>query len=219
MVAFTKIKVTTAKIGGRNVDPHELGGVMGRSITASVDRGVRGLSTPMKAILSDVYEELASRHSRRWSASGLFGSRSSTRLHKRSGAGLRSIKDSISIRYTGRQGIVGSITAGTMGIHEKGGTVTAGGRYMAIPTVYAVGSRGNSSRGPRDFPRTFIHRSRRGNLFVFQRVRGDSKRVTPLFLLKKRVRIAPRLGLQEAVRRHAGYFAAKATDAMLKEIE
>ncbi len=48
----------------------------------------------------------------------------------------------------------------------------------------------------RDWDNTFVQRSRRGNLLIFQR---NGPNITPLYLLKPSVRIQPRLGLEDSV--------------------
>jgi phage gpG-like protein len=74
-------------------------------------------------------------------------------------------------------------------IHQEGGTIRAkSGKYLAIPLpTLSVSER--RTKGPRDFPNTFIARSRAGNLIVFQR---NGSAVRPLFVLKTSVTIKRR---------------------------
>lgn len=81
-------------------------------------------------------------------------------------------------------------------IQEFGGTVTPkGGRpngKLAIPLPAAQTAAG-VARGPaRSFSDTFIAKSKAGNLLIFQK-RGDG--IVPLFALKDRVYVPPRLGM------------------------
>ena len=91
---------------------------------------------------------------------------------------------------------------GYVGIHERGGTIRPRrARYLTIPLPAALDSRGVALRArARDWPDTFIATSRRGNLIIFQR-RGR-KEVVPLYVLKKSVRIPPRLGLTRTLMMH-----------------
>jgi len=81
-------------------------------------------------------------------------------------------------------------------IQQFGGTVTPkGGRpngKLAIPLPAAQTAAG-VARGPaRSFSDTFIAKSKAGNLLIFQK-RGDG--IVPLFALKDRVYVPPRLGM------------------------
>lgn len=214
-----KIKVASANIGPTRVKTSDLGKTLGKNITATVERGVRKMKKPMEQTLNAVFDELKQRHSNRWTPSGLFGSYLEDRLHRRTGKGLRSIRDSISVKENRKKGVVGSITAGDMSIHESGGVVRpTSGKYLAIPTVYVLTATGRPRvSGPRDWPNTFARKTENGYLFIFQRQRGNV--IIPLYLLKRRVRIPARLGLRKAVTKYLGYFRARAFDAMAKEIK
>jgi hypothetical protein len=158
----------------------------------------------MKPVLLDslnrVYSKLEKRHNRQWPSSGnLFGrSRSSPILNMRTGRGMRSIRNSIRVKFLGNQSIEANISAGDMGIHETGGIISSRGRYMTIPTVHALTSSGTPIRpSARQWTNTFVRESRAGNLFIFRRLSG--KTIVPLYLLKSRVRIPARLGLAKAI--------------------
>ena len=169
-------------------------------ISASPERA----AGPIRAFLDRAYANLRRRHTTHWSRSiGLFGSRdnSGRKLHLRSGKGLRSIKDSINVAVTG-SGLEASMSAGDMSIHETGGTIKASRtKYLAIPTKFALDASGKDRRGgPRNYGgnRTFVNRSKSGSLFVFRR---EGKRIVPLYLLKSKIKINARLGLQDTLER------------------
>lgn len=178
-------------------------------LKTTVSRGVRKLKEPTEKFFRSVYRALRSRHGDRFPSGGLFGrSRSkSSPLMRRSGRGLMSIRNSISVDYDRKMGVEGSISSAGMTVHETGATVT-GRPYLAIPTIYAMTSRGQERRqSPRNWPNSFTKRSRKGNLFVFRRESGS---ILPLYLLKKKVKIPARLGLQDEFNRQAPRFIAMA---------
>ena len=67
----------------------------------------------------------------------------------------------------------------------------------------------------REWDRTFVRRSKKGNLIIFTR---SGKSLIPLYLLKKEVKIPPRLGMQKTLEVGLPRFVDKAMEAMLKEI-
>lgn len=96
-------------------------------------------------------------------------------------------------------------------ILERGGTITAKRKYLAIPLRAALTRAGTSKMpSPRDFKDTFVQRSKKGNLIIFQslgKTPSGSKRlkgyigaggekiksnIVPLFILKKSVNIPPK---------------------------
>lgn len=71
-------------------------------------------------------------------------------------------------------------------IQEFGGIINAKpGGWLTVPLPAALDAR-RVARRARTYPNTFIQRSRRGNLLIFQR-RG--KEIVPLFVLRKQVRL------------------------------
>lgn len=76
-------------------------------------------------------------------------------------------------------------------IHEFGGTITPKrAQWLTVPLPAAMTPAGVVKGRARDFPSTFVARSRAGNLIIFQRGVGGG--VTPLFVLKKKVTIPAR---------------------------
>jgi hypothetical protein len=141
-------------------------------------------------------------------------------LASRTGRGLASIRRSIraEIDPIAYRHAEASISTGTMGIHETGGTIRPRrAKFLAIPLRPALDSRGILRAKPRDWTDTFVARSGEGNLIIFQRSFGG-RYVTPLFLLRRQVTIPPRLRLGETVQ-HEGltYFQSKLIQAMDKE--
>jgi hypothetical protein len=104
---------------------------------------------------------------------------------------------------TGTLGYVGTGVAAYAGVHEgidgRSETVIrpTRGKFLAIPLPAARTAAGVAKGGPRDFPNTFIARSRAGNLIVFERL--GNKEIRPLFLLRSEVRIKPRPALRPTV--------------------
>lgn len=77
-------------------------------------------------------------------------------------------------------------------IHETGGTILPRrGTYLAIPLSAAQTPTGKARFSPRNAPGpTFVARSKRGNLIIFQKL--SSGGIRPLFVLKRSVVIPKR---------------------------
>jgi len=73
------------------------------------------------------------------------------------------------------------------------------GQYLALPLPGAKTPAGVTRGRPRDFPNTFIQRSRQGNLIIFQQTGSG---ITPLFLLKREVVIPARPALRPTMQRY-----------------
>jgi len=78
---------------------------------------------------------------------------------------------------------------------------TSGPGYLAIPLDAARRFKTRNALGlakpPREWPNTFVAKSKRGNLIIFQE-QGD--RIVPLFVLKQKVTIPPRPGIKPVMR-------------------
>lgn len=72
------------------------------------------------------------------------------------------------------------------------------GQYLTIPLAAAKTPAGVTRGRARDFPDTFVARSRRGQLFIFQR---QGTAIVPLFLLVKEVVIPARPALRPTLAR------------------
>jgi hypothetical protein len=162
----------------------------------------------LRAALDKLYVDLAKKHGVPWPMGA-----SATTLAARSGAGLRSIKDSIKVTETDGE-VSGIITTGKMTVHETGAEITPRkAQYLTVPLTPALNSQGLPLRSrARDWDNTFIATSRRGNLIIFQKQTGG--KIIPLYLLKKSVTIRPRLGLGQMFEDMVPYFERKAVEAI-----
>lgn len=140
-----------------------------------------------------VAKEMRRKHGASWSP-GRKGN-----LQMRSGAGLRSIVDSIAVSLNSG-GLEGSISAGSLSVHEKGARIKArSGGFLTIPLPAALDPRGVPLRQrARDWDNTFVARSRKGNLLIFRRL-PRAQEIVPLYVLKTSVTIPPRLGMEKAI--------------------
>jgi phage gpG-like protein len=151
----------------------------------------------MRRYLVAVAEAMRQRHSTRWSA----GTGPDT-LSKRTGKLVSSIRKSIRVqgRSTDPGGTVGRIGSPLVyaSTQEFGATIRPRrAQYLTIPLPAAMNNRGVMLfPKARDYPRTFVQMSRRGNLIIFQKRGRDA---VPLFVLKREVKIPPRLNLGKAL--------------------
>lgn len=99
------------------------------------------------------------------------------------------LRDSIRARATSTDLVVGTGLIYAP-VHQHGAVIVPRrGKYLAIPLSPPLTVSQRRTMGPRDFPNTFIAKSKRGTLLVFQRTSGG---VRPIFLLVKSVRIKQR---------------------------
>ncbi len=139
-----------------------------------------------------------------------------TALAKRSGASVLSITKSVKVRGTTWDNLEGSIGGrSTLVIHEYGGTIKSKGKMLTIPLPAALGPRGIPPPFTRQWKNTFVARSRKGNLIIFQR-RGS--RIVPLYVLKDEVKIPARLGMREEMRKQIPYFLSRAADRIVADV-
>lgn len=180
-----------------------------------VNEGMVAVGREMRKALEQVYTQLERKHGRSWPLGGApFGTDPSRqRLGRRSGRGLRSIKDSIQVR-SGRDNLYGQISTGRLTVHETGAVITAKrAKYLALPMIDALNSRGEPIySSPRHWRNTFVARSKRGNLIIFQRLVGG--KVVPLYMLKRKVRMPARLGLGQTFERMVPIFTARAVNEL-----
>lgn len=149
-------------------------------------------SQEIRRYMTRVSDELIRRHSGPWP-----GGTTATSLSKRSGSGIRSIRNfSVRIKGEAVEGVWR--LRGYMNFHEKGGVIRARrAKYLTIPLPAALDHRGVPRyQSAREWDNTFLGRSRAGNLIIFQK-RGNG--VVPLYVLKKSVRIPPRLGMRRSL--------------------
>lgn len=189
---------------------------IGSFLSKSVDEGMQQVSVELQKALVKLYDKMEEQHGQQWPLGGEYGT-DPEHLAVRSGRGLRSIKDSIKVDFDGITAM-GSISAGSLSVHETGATVRArNSKYLTIPLPAALDSRGLPLRArARDWDNTFVARSKRGNLIIFRRNTGGT--ITPLYVLKTEVTIPPRLGLGKAFHEMVPYFQAKAIDALERSL-
>jgi hypothetical protein len=152
----------------------------------------RILQTSLERYLKRVATIVATRNSRPYP-----GGKSPSSLSRRSGSAVASIHDSVratpSQRVEGVRGYIGGNFY--LRTHEFGAVIRATrSEYLTIPLPAALDSNGVPlRRSARMWANTFVARSRRGNLLIFQNRPGGA--IVPLYVLKREVRIPPRLGM------------------------
>lgn len=174
----------------------------------------------IKNVLDSVAAAMTQRHSTPWRADQRLptGVRSG-RLARRSGRTLREIRRSV--RVTGSGNAIEGRIGGPfyLSVHEGGAVIRVRrAQFLTIPLPAALDSRGvPKRRRARDWPNTFVQKSKRGNLIIFQRRPGG--RLVPLYLLKKQVRIPRRLGLGATLRVAAPVALERIADALVRRIQ
>lgn len=161
----------------------------------NLERVAQYAEQEMRRYLTRVSDAMHRRHSRPWQRGGV----SRKTLSRRSGRGLQSIKNFI-VRRTSDD-IEGTMRLNKyMTMHEHGGWIRAkNSTYLTIPLDPALNDDGTpKKKRARDWKDTFVIKSRRGNLIIVQK-RG--RRIVPLYVLKKRVRIKARLGLRKEMKK------------------
>lgn len=175
----------------------------------------------LKNYLDTVAKAMRDRHSGQWAPfrKNPAGERTG-RLNSRTGKLVRAIEQSVDVNTDG-QVVVGRIGGDELPpyavVHEEGATIRAkNARFLTIPLPAALDSRGVPlKRKARDWPNTFVQMSKKGNLIIFQR-RGAN--IVPLYVLKKSVKIPPRLGLGKTIELTQGAFVDKLFDSLVREI-
>jgi len=126
------------------------------------------------------------------------GPRPTKHLNSRSGRGLKSLKEFL-VRDRGRdiEGVVA--LPRHMAQHEFGGEIKArNGKYLTIPLPAALKPDGTPKKmSARAWEGTYVVDGKRGTKVIMQHRPG---RDVPIYVLKRKVRISPRLGLRKALR-------------------
>ena len=146
----------------------------------------------MVDILDTVVAAMRQRHSTRWRAGQRLPTGDRTgKLAKRSGRGLNNMKGDVRSTADEVRGQI--LVPFPLSVHEDGAVIRKKGKMLAIPLPDALDSRGRPlKRGPRAWRDTFVARSKKGNLLIFQK-RG--REIVPLYVLKDQVKIPRRLGM------------------------
>lgn len=166
-------------------------------------------------ILDTVVDAMQQRHSTRWRwGRRLPEGERQGKLAKRSGASLRALKPKIKDRAEEVTGTI--VVPFPLSVHETGATIRARGKLLAIPLEAALTSRGTpKKRGPRAWRNTFVARSRKGNLLIFQKKAG---KIIPLYVLKDRVKIPRRLGLGITMDKAAPVYIERVFDKAVRQL-
>lgn len=219
MAADTVVEVRVGRKTFRSLDA-ALSDIENRVRNAIEFKSAPKVSRELMEALNKVTDEMVRQHGRPWTAGK--GARSGRRnLLLRSGEGLRGIVESVKVRGARRVGdIQGEIGAPfPISVHEEGARIRAKqARYLTIPLPAALTSSGTPlRRRARDWEDTFVARSRRGNLLIFQR-RVDG--IVPLYVLKTQVTLPPRLKLGQTLDRVGlRYFERRAFEAISRELD
>lgn len=163
------------------------GSVDTRQLRRALDRVPGALFRELKVEFRGILIDFQREHTRRF-MSGRPG------LHRRTGTLARSFLFRVEgDRISNLQGVYFTNLV-YAGIHEFGGVIRPRRRkFLTIPLPAAKTAAGVARGGARDFPNTFVRRGPSGNLIIYQkRPKGPPE---PLFLLKREVRIPPRLNL------------------------
>ena len=186
-----------------------------KGLTQGLKNSVQPVKKELLRALDKVADEMKDRHSTPWRPER---SRSG-RLFKRSGKGIRGIIRSVKVSGATLGAIKGRIGAKfPMSVHEKGAVVRAkNAQFLTIPLPAALNSKGIALRKKaRDWPNTFVALSRNRNLIIFQKRAGG---IVPLYLLKKSVKIPPRLGMEDVLKKEGlPFFQRRALDAIEREL-
>jgi hypothetical protein len=190
---------------GRGLD------ALSRTMNRSLDEAAPVLSRELKTFLEGVAEAMARRHGTAWP-----GGTSDRTLSRRSGRLIASIKESVTVRGQRLADIEGGIGGAVyLRTHEHGATIRPKkAKYLAIPLPEALNADGTPKlASPRQWKNTFVARSKNGNLLIFQR-RG--RHIVPLYVLKREVKIRPRLGLGDTLRAGLPHFVDRAMSRMAR---
>lgn len=204
--------------GGKSFAPsgEGLAAALKVQLEEEFDAGIAQVNQELLKCLNGIFSELYAKHSKPWTPGNPWNSPQEDLL-RRTGGGLKSIKDSIKVTV-GKDGGTASISTGGMTIHEIGGTISPSrSKYLTIPSRYALSGTGTpiyssaSSWGKKD---TFIGRTKKNNLVIFKR--EANKTIVPLYMLVGNVRVPPRLGLGDTFEKNIPYFESKAITALEK---
>lgn len=182
-------------------------------IEKSAETAVPILRKEIQEFLTNVTEALAQRHGNPYPS----GTGPKT-LSKRSGKAINRLRSSVKTSGNKLNDLQGQFSGPFYLKAQEYGAVIRPKRskYLTIPLPAALNSNGTpKKKSAREWQNTFIQKSKKGNLIIFQK-RG--KDIVPLYVLKTQVRIPPRLGARETITKGLPYFVDKAVDAMLRGI-
>ncbi len=122
----------------------------------------------------------------------------------------------IRVQDTADGPVVSFTLSGIAAVHERGATIRAkNAQYLTIPLPAALNKNGTPKRPTaRSWPNTFVQRSKKGNLLIFQK---KGKDIIPLYVLKKSVVIPKRLAFKEGFEAGRDFLADTLAAEFLKE--
>ena len=179
------------------------------------DGSAKVLSREMKSFLIAIADAIATRNSNGWP-----GGTTPTSLSQRTGTLNEAILNSPEVTGETFENIRGAIGAPGVKyalIQETGGVISAkNGKFLAIPLPAAMTSDGVPLLpGPRNWPNTFVARTKNGNLVIFMK---KGVQIVPLYVLKPQVTIPARLKMGETLDTGLPYFVDQAMDKMVKAV-
>ncbi len=165
----------------------------------------------MTRFLRSSLEELAKRHSRPHP-----GGTTDDSLSRRSGELVRRLPNAAKVTGKTIEKVEGRVSLPTRyAVQERGGTIKpANSKYVFIPLPEAL-DRSGKPKPPKSFRNTFVSESRKGNLLIFQK---KGREIVPLFLLRKKVRIPPRMGMGESLKRGVPAFIEGVMDRTIESL-
>lgn len=184
---------------------------LGKEISSDWDGAAKVLSVELRNFLDTVAAALVSRHGAAWP-----GGTGAKTLSRRSGGLVASITRSVRVEGSTFGDIRGYIGAAFPAhVHEYGATIKPKkAKFLTVPLPAALDSSGIPlRRSAREWQNTFVAKTKRGNLVIFQK-RGTQ--IVPLYVLRTQVTIPPRLGMQETLNAGLPYFVDKVSDQMVK---
>ncbi len=192
--------------------------VFAEQLGQNTDRLPRELEKALKEYLDQVRKALVQRHSKPFSNPTNAPATGEKNLLRRRGS-IRNLRTFVSRGSRDLEAVKGGlIVPFPLSIHERGATIRAKrAQFLTIPLPAALDSRGVPlRRNARAWQNTFVQRSRRGNLLIFQRRAAG---IVPLFLLKRSVTLPPRLQAQESLEAGRDFFIDEAIERIFKALQ
>lgn len=191
--------------------------VLGEQLGKAADDFSPAIKKQLRDLMDTIIAAMRQRHSTPWAAGVTLPTGNRTgKLAKRSGRFMRTLKGEV--HGTG-DAVRGELYGDPLlVVHEEGRTITPKKKqYLAIPLPAALDSRGvPKKRSPRDWKRTFVAKSRKGNLIIFRKV--SKSKILPLYLLTKKSVIPERLGLVITGQTALPVFEDRLFDKLVREL-
>lgn len=205
--------------GQRYSDVHRGLAAMGNSLGRSFEEVTPMIKTILRQYMEGVVKSVAARTATPYpggtSKAGAFPGT----LSKRSGK-LNASLNPNRIQVAGeisQEITVGFTLTGIAAVHEKGAVIVPkSAKYLTIPLPAALTARGTPKLpNARAWSNTFVQRSKKGNLLIFQKKKDGS--IVPLYVLVKQVIIPKRLNFEEAFLSGKDFLADKIAQSILRE--